>query len=79
MILGIDTLLKRIGILPDVPTAHQRSETRLHEVKQADKEQQQMIENAQKVLHRTGVKDLTEREFMQNVLGVHRKRDGGPH
>jgi vacuolar-type H+-ATPase subunit I/STV1 len=76
MILGIDRLLKRVGILPDTPTALERENKRLQEIHDADKVQEELIEEARHHLEKRGVRDMTERQFMEELLQARRRRNG---
>jgi hypothetical protein len=69
-------LLRALGILPDIEDAQTKEDTRLDDIRQVDKEQEKKIEEAKRELQRTGTRDITEQQFMEELLQIKRRRNG---
>lgn len=71
-----DKLLRQVGILPDTISTTERENDRLQEVHEADEKQRRQLRDAKRTLERSNPKDLTEREFMEEILRIERRRNG---
>jgi hypothetical protein len=71
-----DGLLRALGILPDIEDAQVRKDARLEDIRKVDEEQEKKIEEARRELQRTGTRDITEQQFMEELLQIKRRRNG---
>lgn len=63
--IGINTLLKALGILPDRHTIKQRKTEHLDDLRKSDVEQAKLLTAARRQLGRVRSHDMSEQEFFR--------------
>lgn len=66
----LDYLLAKLDVIPDPHTQPERQEEDLKDLQEHARKQEEKVRHAAREIREHGVRDISEKQFMENVLGL---------